>query len=152
MKVGFIVEGSHDERALREMFQKHFPEITPLFALTHGTKCNNRAKMNIRAVEKETPHIFYMVDSDTAGDGIYKSLSKEFNYPRIELDAEMCKCVRGNRVKIGVEHASSSYLFQVLQIPLVMLYSTTQAEHSLWDMGKVTDAPLVGFSQMLSTK
>lgn len=108
--------------------------------------------MNIQALMQETPHIFYLLDSDDAGDCTYRKLAKEFAFPRIELDADMCKCTYGNRVKTGVEHASLSYLFRALQPMLVMLYSTTQQEHTMWDLGKTKDAPLFGLSQMLYSK
>ena len=115
MKVGFVVEGTHDELKVQEVFQTHFPHFTPLFALTHGTRYNNRTRMNIQAVVEQTTHIFYLLDSDDFGDKIYETLSQEFDFPRIVLDIEQTKSVRGSKTKIGVEHASTDYLYEVLK-------------------------------------
>jgi len=110
MKYGFIVEGFNDEFKLKAVL----PHVHVV--VTKGTRLNNRVRMDIRSALEKCDAVFLLTDPDDAGKIIAEKLQKEFPMlERIELDVKECKCVRNNRLKIGMEHADKHYLAGVLQ-------------------------------------
>lgn len=109
-KLGFVVEGFNDEAKLMKLF----PDAS--FAVTKGTRMNNRVKMDVSKLLKECDEVLLMLDPDEAGDQL-SSMVKE-NFPelkQVHLEREHCLCQRGRKLKVGVEHASVEYLKRKLK-------------------------------------
>jgi len=107
---GFIVEGFNDELKIKQLIPNTHVVVT------RGTRLNNRVRMDINLALKQCHSVYLLTDPDEAGDLLANMVLREYpNLKRIYLDPEQCKCYRNNRLKIGVEHATDSYLFYVLK-------------------------------------
>lgn len=106
---GFIVEGVNDKDKITSLVDY------PWVVVTEGTKYNNRIHDEIQEMVAGSEEVFILTDPDIAG-GILAEMILNHNpmLRRIELREEECKCFRGGKVKIGVEHASDDYLLGVL--------------------------------------
>lgn len=108
MKLGFIVEGTNDEKLLRE--------VNPSFevVVTHGTRLNNAIKRHIERMSHVTDRVYILTDPDEAGGLIAARLEELYGYTRVHVDPEKCKKYLGRgKWKIGVEHANVEYLHEV---------------------------------------
>jgi ribonuclease M5 len=110
MQYGFIVEGFNDESKLLQVIPNAHVVVTK------GTRLNNRVRMDINLALNKCSRVYLLSDPDVSGDLIANSLLTEFPMlTRILLDADQCKCYRRNKIKVGVEHTSNSYLYSVLR-------------------------------------
>lgn len=108
MKVGFVVEGFNDERAVLRLF----PEAR--VAVTKGTRYNRRVRMDIENVIDTCDKVFILTDPDEPGDQLAAYVAQEFGLPRITVNPEQAICYRNGKKKIGIEHCDEKYLLQVL--------------------------------------
>lgn len=108
MKVGFVVEGFNDERAVLRLF----PEAK--IAVTKGTRYNRRVRMDIENVIDTCDKVFILTDPDEPGDQLAAYVAQEFGLPRITVNPEQAICCRNGKKKIGIEHCDETYLLQVL--------------------------------------
>lgn len=122
MKVGFIVEGTHDEAKLL----LNFPSAK--FAITKGTRFSKRTKMDIQGLIDSVDQAFILTDPDESGDALAEMISAIFSLPRIHLEAERCMCYRNRKLKIGVEHADDVYLKSVLE-PILAQYQNKNEQY-----------------------
>lgn len=109
--IGFIVEGFHDEDKLRLLLPKAHVVVT------NGTRLNNRVRMDIDVALSTCEEVFLLTDPDEAGDILAKMILVE--YPKLQqvsIDPKMCKCLRNNRWKTGIEHCELPYLESVLRL------------------------------------
>lgn len=111
MKIGFIVEGFNDEDKLLTVLPSAHVVVTK------GTRLNNRVRMDINNALSKCSKVYLLTDPDESGNLIANKLILEFPMlTRIFLDAKECKCYRNNRLKIGMEHCTHSYLASVLRM------------------------------------
>lgn len=103
-KFGFIVEGLNDERTILKVL----PEAE--FAVTNGTRYNNRVRMDIKSLMDSCHTVFILTDPDSEGDRITDYILKEFDFERIHIDKKEAMCLRNNKWKTGVEHCDPEYL------------------------------------------
>lgn len=107
---GFIVEGTHDEWAIRSVLGNDFPIV-----ILHGDGLSSHLQKLIAKANEDCEVLFIATDPDDAGNRIAEKIQALFNLPRIDLDAEECSAYRGKKKrKIGLEHASDIYLKEVL--------------------------------------
>lgn len=107
--MGFVVEGFHDE----EKVLKVVP--TAHVVVTKGTRLDNRVRMDLNKALLVCDKVWLLTDPDEAGDLLARALRKEFpSLERVLLDKKECLSYRTNKVKVGVEHCSDEYLFNVL--------------------------------------
>ena len=108
VKVGYIVEGFNDERAILRIF----PEA--VIAVTNGPRYTNRVKMDIQKTIDQCDVVFILTDPDDIGDNFAAYIQREFGLPRIEIDPKKAMCYRNHKWKVGVEHCDPVYLQTVL--------------------------------------
>ena len=107
--LGFVVEGFNDEIKLRQLF----PDAQ--YAVTKGTRFTRRVRMDVQNVITSCEKVYLITDPDDAGELLADYLLREFpTLVRVELDPKECKCMRFRRLKIGLEHASLTYIQEVL--------------------------------------
>lgn len=107
-KIGYVVEGFNDERAVLQVA----PDAR--IAVTKGTRYNRRVKMDIQKVIDECDKVFVLSDPDEPGDKLADYIAQEFGLHRIHIDPEKAICYRNGKKKIGVEHCDNNYLREIL--------------------------------------
>lgn len=107
-KYGFIVEGFNDERTILKVM----PEAR--FAVTNGTRYNNRVRMDIQSLVESCDTVFILTDPDNEGDRISNYILQDFEFERIHVDKKEAMCLRNNKWKTGVEHCDIEYLRSVI--------------------------------------
>ncbi len=110
MTYGFVVEGFNDEYKMKNVVEH------ALFAVTNGTRMNNRVKMDVSKLLQQCDKVFLLTDPDEAGEHLAKMVLHKFpQLERVLLDKEQCLCLRNNKMKVGVEHCDEEYLKEVLK-------------------------------------
>ncbi|MEX3623736.1 toprim domain-containing protein [Viridibacillus arvi] len=108
VKVGYVVEGFNDERAVLAVFPDSY------IAVTKGTRYNRRVRMDIQKIIGECNVVFVLTDPDEPGNNLAEYISQEFGLLRIMIDPKEAICYRNGKKKIGVEHCDPVYLKMVL--------------------------------------
>lgn len=110
MKVGFIVEGFHDEDKMKEV-------LPDCLCVTMKRTCSyRRIKMDLLVLMEQCEQVFVLTDPDGEGDRLAQMVLNDFpDLVRIHIDPEEAKCIRHHKLKIGVEHCTNEYLLSVLK-------------------------------------
>lgn len=109
MRLGFIVEGTNDERIVKAV--KPGCEVVT----TRGTRFNNAIKQRIEEMQSKVDKVYILTDPDNAGDLMAVKLKEFYGFERVSLDPDKCKKYIGRgKWKTGVEHADLNYLRDVL--------------------------------------
>lgn len=104
MLYGFVVEGLHD----KDLLERNFENVKAVHC--RGTVFQGKEKQGITKLLNECDKVFLLFDPDEAGDRFTKEVQEVYPIPSLRIDPNMCKHHLGNRVKIGVEHATIEYL------------------------------------------
>jgi ribonuclease M5 len=105
----FIIEGWSDDDKLRKVY----PDIKTI--VTNGTKFNRRVKNKINEHQAKGNTVYILSDPDYAGDQLAEMIWR--GYPelrRIRVDPMMATCLRGTKLKYGVEFLGYSYIRELL--------------------------------------
>lgn len=106
-RYGFIVEGFNDEVRMKEVFPNSVIVVMQ-------AKYTRRTRMNIEAALPKVDEMFILTDPDSTGDQFADWINKDYDFKRLFVDVEECRCYRNHKHKIGVEHASVDYLKNTL--------------------------------------
>jgi 5S rRNA maturation endonuclease (ribonuclease M5) len=123
-KFALIVEGTNDEYFLRSVFQSPFPTL-----ILHGNGLTKFQKEMIQKFIDSDIIPIIAVDPDEAGQQVADKILEEFDIPRLIFDPEECKCYRGKKIKIGLEHTSPKHVLESVERLIDKLYNEMHLEY-----------------------
>jgi 5S rRNA maturation endonuclease (ribonuclease M5) len=109
-KFALIVEGTNDEYFLRSVFQSPFPIL-----ILHGNGLTKFQKEMIQNFLDNNIIPIIAVDPDEAGQQVANKILEDFDIPRLMFNPEECKCYRGKKIKIGLEHTSPKHVLDTIK-------------------------------------
>ena len=110
-KIGYVVEGFNDEKAVLEVAPHAFVVVTK------GTRFNTRVKMDVRLALDLCDEVYVLTDPDEQGEHLARLLMDEFpSLKRLHVEYEQSLCMRNRKLKVGVEHCDPDYLKEVLGV------------------------------------
>ena len=74
--------------------------------------------MDIDLLVEKTVRVLLITDPDSFGDWIAEKILQDYDFLKVNLDPNKCKCVRNFKQKIGVEHADDDYLLEMITLAL----------------------------------
>jgi 5S rRNA maturation endonuclease (ribonuclease M5) len=108
-RFALIVEGTNDEYFLRSVFQSPFPIL-----ILHGNGLTKFQKEMIQNFLDNDIIPIIAVDPDEAGQQVADKILRDFDIPRLIFSPEECKCYRGKKIKIGLEHTSPKHVLDTV--------------------------------------
>lgn len=109
-KFGFIVEVTWDEHVLRNVYPGTYPIV-----ILHGCGLTKHLTKVIDTIDKQCEKLLIATDPDEPGELVASKILEKFPHlKRLKFDKEKCKCIRGNKIKIGIQHASYQHIREIV--------------------------------------
>jgi ribonuclease M5 len=107
--IGLIVEGTNDERRIKEVTDEFH------IVILNGTRFSNREKDLIENAMEICTSVYILSDPDSAGDWIADKLMSRYpQLSRIEVDPDKACCLKWKGYKFGIEYMSNRDLRKIL--------------------------------------